>query len=109
LKLSYQLPSNSSNNLINNNRIEPIRAAPLPPIKNSNNGSNSNTLSSHYHQEFAGVTFELNSKIVKQDFTFELPKHSLNDSRELEYDFNLERQILCSTKDEKRKSTNPFF
>ena len=115
LKLSYQLPASPPN------RPTPMRAAPLPPtsplnidISNnlcaSSNTNNTGTLS-HYHNDFIGIPFILNSRLAKIDCSFELPKSVSKPSNTLEYDFILERQILCSTRSEKRKSTstNPFF
>lgn len=48
--------------------------------------------------------------MIKLDFSFEMPKCE-KPTDKLEYDFNLERQVLCSTRSENRKSTslNPFF
>lgn len=96
-----------------------MRAAPLPPtsplnIEVSNNAVSSSTNTgtlSHYHNDFIGIPFILNSRLAKIDYSFELPKSVPKSSSSIEYDFNLERQILCSTKCEKRKSasTNPFF
>lgn len=113
LNLSYQLPASSPIN----HRPTPLRQAPLPPISvdlsniNSNNG-NTGTLS-HYHHECVGIPFVLNSKVLKLNCSFELPNHlkCAEPSDALDYDFNLERQILCSTRSENRKSssTNPFF
>lgn len=114
LKLSYQLPALSPNN-----RPAPVRAAPLPPTHplnidvstTSNNSPHSNTGTlSHYHNDFIGIPFVLHPKMIKVDCSFELPK-SVPKSDSIEYDFYLERQILCSTKNENRKSssTNPFF
>ncbi|XP_070505671.1 multivesicular body subunit 12B [Chironomus tepperi] len=114
LKLSYQLPASPPN------RPTPLRAAPLPPTSplnidvshNVSSSSNSNTGTlSHYHNDFIGIPFILNSRLAKIDCSFELPKSVPKSSSSIEYDFNLERQILCSTKNEKRKSssTNPFF
>lgn len=125
LRLSYQLPSSTTNN---NQRPLPLRKAPLPPIvspspqpvltatgnanNNNHNNYNSGTLS-HYHNEYCvGIPFVLHpifSKMTHVDF--QIPKCNDSPTDTLDYDFNLERQILCSTRDEKRKSTsnNPFF
>ena len=105
--MSYQLPS--PNNV---NRPMPLRKAPLPPTSpNATNvaANNTGTLS-HYHADFIGVPFVLNPKLQRTDIVMELPKF-VDKSDALEYDFQLERQILCTTKSENRKSssTNPFF
>jgi hypothetical protein len=105
--MSYQLPSSPTN------RPTPLRKAPLPPttspIAANININNTGTLS-HYHNDFIGVPFVLNPKLQKTDHSMELPKF-IDKSDALEYDFQLERQILCTTKSENRKSasTNPFF
>lgn len=98
LKLSYQLPSP-------NERIAPVRPAPSPPVIAQNH---TGTLS-HYHTEFIGVPFVMNKKISEKADEFEVPKFP--ELSEIDYDFSLERQILCATRDEARKSssTNPFF
>ena len=101
LQLSYQLPSSPAS------RPMPLRAAPLPPSLSV--PSNTSTLS-HYHKDFIGVPFVLNPRLNVPSFSMEIPKFE-NSSDALEYDFQLERQILCTTKSENRKSqsTNPFF
>lgn len=115
LNLSYQLPSSPTSG--NNNRPLPLRKAPLPPtsptttttiLSNNNNNNNTGTLS-HYQNDCMGIPFILNPRMTKLDVSFQMPK--CNDTRTdtLDYDFNLEREILCSTKDEKRRSNNPFF
>ncbi|KAG5673850.1 hypothetical protein PVAND_003861 [Polypedilum vanderplanki] len=103
LKLSYQLPMQ--------NKPVPIRAAPLPPTK-AVKASNTGTLSHYYNDDFIGIPFVLHPKIIQNNINSDdIPKCSSKASTELEYDFNLERQILVSTKSENRKSTstNPFF
>ena len=105
LQTSYQLPSSPPN------RAMPLRKAPLPPTPTNASASNTGTLS-HYHSDFVGVPFVLNPKLQKSDMIeFDLPKFNNKTSDQLDYDFQLERQILVTTKDEKRKSTstNPFF
>jgi hypothetical protein len=108
LNLSYQLPSSPPNN---NNRAMPLRKAPLPPTP-TNNSYNTGTLS-HYHTDLQGIPFVLNPRFIKHDCSFEMPKceKPTDFTDALEYDFNLERQVLCSTRNENRKSTslNPFF
>jgi hypothetical protein len=101
LKLSYQLPSP-------NDRAKPVREAPLPPNQSSQTSNNTGTLS-HYHTEFIGVPFVLHKNITFKSDEFEIPKFP--DTTGLDYDFSLERQILCATRDDNRKSssTNPFF
>jgi ESCRT-I complex subunit MVB12 len=97
LKLSYQLP-----------KPVPARQAPLPPTAAANTG----TLS-HYHHDFIGIPFVLHPKIMQgaTNHSEGIPTCSSEASTKLEYDFMLERQILCATKAENRKSTstNPFF
>lgn len=87
----------------------PLRRAPLPPTSPTVTAINTGTLS-HYHNDFIGVPFVLNSKLQNVEVAMELPKF-VDTSDALEYDFQLERQILCTTRDENRKSssTNPFF
>lgn len=104
LKLSYQLPSP-------NDRPKPLRPAPSPPNQSpqtTTNNSNTGTLS-HYHTEFIGVPFILHKNISTKTDDFAMPKFP--ETREIDYDFSLERQILCATRDDNRKSssTNPFF
>lgn len=109
LNLSYQLPSSPPTGN-NNNKILPLRKAPLPPTPtNSNSNFNSGTLS-YYQKDLLGIPFILNSRMIKHDYSFEMPKCE-KPTDTLEYDFNLERQVLCSTRSENRKSTslNPFF
>lgn len=104
LQMSYQLPSSPTN------RPTPLRKAPLPPTPAApTNSSNTGTLS-HYHSDFIGVPFVINPKLQRDDHSMELPKFT-EATDALEYDFQLERQILCTTKSENRKSTstNPFF
>lgn len=102
--MSYQLPS--PNNV---NRPMPMRQAPLPPTSpnTSHAAINTGTLS-HYHSDFVGVPFVLNPQLKRTDFSLELPKFA-DKSDALEYDFQLERQILCATKGNRTSSTNPFF
>lgn len=107
--MSYQLPSP-------NDRPKPVRQAPLPPTNAlasqspATNYSNTGTLS-QYHTDFVGVPFVLNKKFsfAAQEQS-ELPNFS-GIRKDDEYDFSLERQILCATRSENRKSasTNPFF
>lgn len=101
--MSYQLPSSPTN------RPMPLRQAPLPPTSPIMTASNTATLS-HYHNDFIGVPlFKLNPRLQTTDVSMEIPKF-VDKSDALEYDFQLERQILCTTKNENRKSsTNPFF
>lgn len=106
LQMSYQLPSTSPPAAP---RPLPLRKAPLPPTSPSVAASNTGTLS-HYHNDFIGVPFVLNPKLQNVEIAMELPKF-IDSFEALEYDFSLERQILCTTRDENRKSssTNPFF
>jgi hypothetical protein len=101
LKLSYQLPSP-------NDRPKPIRPAPSPPKQTPQTTNYTGTLS-HYHTEFIGVPFVLHKKISSKSDDFEIPKFP--NITEIDYDFSLERQILCATRDDNRKSStnNPFF
>lgn len=102
--MSYQLPSP------NVNRPMPLRRAPLPPSPNTTVAVNNTGTLSHYHNDFIDVPFVLNPKLQRTEIAVELPKF-VDKSDALEYDFQLERQILCTTKNENRKSssTNPFF
>lgn len=113
LNLSYQLPSSPSPFSNGNNNNRPLRKAPLPPTSPTsptNYNNNTGTLS-HYHNDLVGIPWSINPRLIKHDFTFEIPKCINATTDSLEYDFNLERQVLCSTRSENRKSAslNPFF
>lgn len=103
LQMSYQMPTTTPPA----NRPTPLRSAPLPPISPA--ASNTGTLS-HYHNDFIGIPFVLNPKLRRSDAPMEMPQFK-DKSDKLDYDFQLERQVLCNTRSENRKSisTNPFF
>lgn len=103
--MSYQLPPTS----VISPRPMPLRQAPLPPTSPGlQAASNTGTLS-HNPADFLGIPFVLNPKLQKLDTAVDLPKFA-DRTDALDYDFQLERQVLCNTRSENRKSsTNPFF
>lgn len=102
--MSYQLPPASAISP----RAMPLRQAPLPPTSTGLQAA-TGTLS-HYHNDFLGIPFVLNPRLRKLDTAVDIPKFSARTDA-LDYDFQLERQVLCYTRSENRKSasTNPFF
>lgn len=93
----------------------PVRPAPRPPAPLPANSvgmaqrQNSifNTLGPNY-SELDGVPFQLAPQLRKGD-RYSIPQNLFTslDNSELGYDFELEREVLCTTK--AIKSTNPFF
>lgn len=97
----------------------PNRVAPKPPVFFTKDG----TLGAH--TEIDGIPFILNSNFqedlfkVRYIFVFlflqlklidihiQMPK--LCEVPKMQYNFNLERQILCTTKSDNSKLKNPFF
>lgn len=93
-------------------RPAPRPPAPLPPRQSNNNlqpqpkSSNFQTLGRIY-SELDGVPFQLSSMMRKSD-SYTLPPNLFTvDSSGFGYDFELERQVLCTTK--AITSSNPFF
>lgn len=85
----------------------PVRPAPRPPAPlPARQTSIFNTLGPNY-SELDGVPFQLAAQLRKGD-SYSLPQNLFAvDSSNLGYDFELERQVLCTTK--AITSTNPFF
>lgn len=57
------------------------------------------------YSELEGIPFIINPNLVKNNL--ELPKAPNTKLSDFEYDFHMERQILCTMKSS--SSTNPFF
>jgi hypothetical protein len=76
-----------------------MRKAPQPPP--------TPTATLNPHAELNGIKFYFNSKLLPSS---ELPeiRNPFTDF-ELDYDFSLERQILCTTKASSERLKNPFF
>uniref|UniRef100_A0A1I8P1N7 Multivesicular body subunit 12A n=1 Tax=Stomoxys calcitrans TaxID=35570 RepID=A0A1I8P1N7_STOCA len=86
----------------------PLRPAPRPPTASTSSGHSIGTLGTYTDVE--GVPFVINPmlKSSKQNELSTLPQ--LSDfviKKELDYDFQLERQTLCAMKSSASK--NPFF
>ncbi|XP_053684400.1 multivesicular body subunit 12B [Sabethes cyaneus] len=80
-------------------QLSPKRPAPKPPAYSTG------TL--NVHAEMEEVPFVLNPALCR--YSTEIPPlHVVSDAK-LEYDFHLERQILCTTKTTNAHNTNPFF
>lgn len=102
-------------NLKNNSPAGPIRPAPRPPAplppsqqqqSLQQQRSIYNTLG-HNYSELDGVPFQLAGQLRKSD-VYSFPENLFStDTDNLGYDFELERQVLCTTK--AITSTNPFF
>lgn len=85
-----------------NHENAPKRPAPRPPANFS-----SNTLAG-VHSDLDGVPFVLNPSLSKEKMSYEMPTfNAATSAMKLDYDFHLERQILCTTKTS--NSSNPFF
>ncbi|XP_052896835.1 multivesicular body subunit 12B [Anopheles moucheti] len=80
-------------------QLSPKRAAPKPPMYSTG------TL--NIHTDVEGVPFLLNSAL--KQYATEIPAVHTLTGVQLEYDFHLERQVLCTTKSQNDQSTNPFF
>ncbi|XP_055624054.1 multivesicular body subunit 12A [Toxorhynchites rutilus septentrionalis] len=80
-------------------QISPKRPAPMPPAYSMG------TLNVHTGME--GVPFILNPALSSN--SFELPQFYVATGKDLTYDFQLERQILCTTKTTNAQNKNPFF
>lgn len=80
-------------------QLSPKRAAPRPPVYSTG------TL--NFHTEMEGVPFVLNPMLVKH--SSEIPTLYVVSGAAKEYDFHLERQILCTTKTMNAQNKNPFF
>lgn len=57
------------------------------------------------YSELEGIPFIINPNLIKTNF--DLPKPPNVTMSDFEYDFHMERQILCTMKSS--SSTNPFF
>lgn len=102
LNLSKSLYPNANDYENINGGHLPKRPAPKPPT------TITGTLGTA-HTEMDGVPFTLNPNLKGQTATqFQVPHFdSSTILAKLDYDFHLERQILCATKT--NKSNNPFF
>jgi Multivesicular body subunit 12 len=95
--------------------ISPNRPAPKPPLLQQQ----TSTLGPGHAAELEGVPFMLNPSLINSaNQTFTLPTFDTSHLKgQLDYDFNLERQILCTTKIpaavaanlNSPASRNPFF
>ncbi|XP_055380479.1 multivesicular body subunit 12A [Condylostylus longicornis] len=101
-------------------QLSPKRPAPKPPSSSTNNINNA---VSHYtpigtlgtYTEIEGVPFTLHPNLAKNSNSNGACINEIMDkltkvnkkNEDLEYDFQLERQILCTMKSS--SSTNPFF
>uniref|UniRef100_U5EEK5 Multivesicular body subunit 12A n=1 Tax=Corethrella appendiculata TaxID=1370023 RepID=U5EEK5_9DIPT len=90
---------NDYENLRRSFHISPKRPAPKPPVVSCG------TL--NIHTEIEGITFALNPALKSN--TIEIPTlyKPISNTQSAQYDFNLERQILCTTKS--TNHANPFF
>ena len=119
LQLSYQISPTRPAPTIPTNLSPLVRSAPQAPLPNlpyELNESHHNIYKtlSHYNQELYGIPFQLHPRISlpNRSKSVELPPNSsFVETSELDYDFQLERQILCTTKTANTnfQSTNPFF
>lgn len=83
-------------------QLSPKRSAPKPPMYSTG------TLS--IHTDVEGVPFVLNPALKR--YPTDMPAMYAVTSSDLEYDFQLERQVLCTTKTSSTpnsQNTNPFF
>lgn len=80
-------------------QLSPKRPAPRPPMYSTG------TL--NIHTDVEGVPFFLNPALKHN--TTALPVFYKPISLDMEYDFQLERQVLCTTKTSNAQNTNPFF
>jgi ESCRT-I complex subunit MVB12 len=82
-------------NLRKSFQISPNRPAPKPPLV-----TQTSTLGPGHAAELEGVPFTLNPNLIDSTSqAFTLPTFNTNKlDGQLDYDFNLERQIMCSTK-----------
>lgn len=95
----------------NQNHLPPKRPAPKTPIMttnvNVNANVNTNTMGA-IHSEIEGVPFILNPDLSKETYQMPVFPH-VPLSNTLDYNFQLERQILCTAKSGNTHSKNPFF
>ncbi|XP_058462300.1 multivesicular body subunit 12B [Malaya genurostris] len=102
-KQLYPVPSEPLDHdyeqLLPSYQLSPKRAAPNPPIYSTG------TL--NVHAEMEEVPFVLNPALCR--YSFVVPSLYEASAAKLEYDFHLERQILCTTKTTNAQNTNPFF
>lgn len=87
-------------------QISPMRPAPKPPASSATTSSPYSIGTLGVYSELEGVPFAIHSSLKSN---FELPTLPIITSSisELDYDFQLERQILCTMKSSASK--NPFF
>uniref|UniRef100_A0A182M5C0 Multivesicular body subunit 12A n=1 Tax=Anopheles culicifacies TaxID=139723 RepID=A0A182M5C0_9DIPT len=85
--------------LLSSYQLSPKRAASKPPTYSTG------TL--NIHTDVEGVPFLLNPAL-KQYIT-DIPVVYELSGAQLEYDFHLERQVMCTTKSQNVQLTNPFF
>ncbi|GAB0097476.1 Multivesicular body subunit 12A [Sergentomyia squamirostris] len=99
--------SNIYENTTNSPQL-PSRPAPKPPTTpQSPTSSFYGTLGGATYAELEGVPFLLNPNLRRQS-EINVPPYKSTISANIEYDFTLERQILCTTKAIKL-TNNPFF
>uniref|UniRef100_A0A182YSI2 Multivesicular body subunit 12A n=1 Tax=Anopheles stephensi TaxID=30069 RepID=A0A182YSI2_ANOST len=85
--------------LLTSYQLSPKPVAPKSPMYSTG------TL--NIHTDVEGVPFMLNPAL--KHYATEIPPvYKLTDTQ-LEYDFHLERQVLCTTKSQNVQLTNPFF
>lgn len=81
-------------------QLSPKRSAPKLPMYSTG------TL--NIHTEVEGVPFVLNSSL--KQYPTDVPAiYEITVGIDNEYDFHLERQVLCTTKSQNAQVTNPFF
>uniref|UniRef100_A0A6B2E9H1 Multivesicular body subunit 12A n=1 Tax=Phlebotomus kandelakii TaxID=1109342 RepID=A0A6B2E9H1_9DIPT len=85
----------------------PTRPAPKPPTPQSPTSATYGTLGGATYAEIEGVPFVLNPNLQQKEIHVP-PFKPANISSHIEYDFSLERQILCTTK-AISLTNNPFF
>lgn len=85
--------------LLTSYQLSPKRPAPEPPIYSTG------TL--HVHADVKEVPFTLNSGLCR--YSLEIPPQKAIKLEEYEYDFHLERQVLCTIKSTNTENKNPFF
>lgn len=85
--------------LLSSYQLSPKRVAPKPPIYSTG------TL--NIHTDVEGVPFLLNPAL--KQYPNDIPPVYVLTGAQQEYDFQLERQVLCTTKSHNDQSTNPFF
>lgn len=106
LPLVPQSNDNDYEEIQSSYQISPMRPAPKPPACVTTTCLPYSLGTLGVYSELEGVPFSINSSLKTN---FELPKLPIISSSvcDLEYDFQLERQILCTMKSSASK--NPFF